>query len=119
MKQNIYKNILVIVTGLLLFSIILDLVLLSQIALGVGLVSVFVPKMAEWINWLWMKLAQGLGWFNSRVLLSVIFYVFLLPMAIIFRMFKSNPLMLKAGKQTSFYTMRNHLYRKQDLEKIW
>ncbi len=118
-EQDIYKNILVIVTGFILFSIIFDLELLILIALGIGVASIFVPKLGALVNWIWMKLALGLGWFNSRVLLSVIFYVFLFPIAMLFRVFKSNPLMLKSDKLNSFYTTRNHRYEKRDLENIW
>jgi hypothetical protein len=51
--------------------------------------------------------------------LSIIYFVFLMPIAWISRLFTKDPLMLKAKDSDSLYTTRDHLYKKEDLENIW
>ena len=40
----------------------------------------------------WMWFAEKLGWFNTRVLLGVIYYVFLTPLSLVMRIFGKKPL---------------------------
>lgn len=114
-----YKTILVIVTGLLALAWIFDVEALSLAALVVGVLSVFIPAAARAIEWGWLKLAMGLGWLNSRILLSIIYFVFLLPVAWLSRLFTKDPLGLRKSKAITLFETRNHLYTKKDLENIW
>jgi hypothetical protein len=125
-SQDRFKTILVIVTGLLGISWYLasrgkqqasDI--LFKISFFIGLVSIFIPIAAKGIEWFWFKLALGLGWINSRILLSVIYFVVLLPIAWLSRLFTKDPLMLRRDNSTSMFVTRNHQYTKKDLENIW
>ncbi len=123
-NQDRFKNILVIVTGLLALPFIFKWSdstkdIFIKVALLVGAVSALLPIAAKWIDWAWLKLALGLGWINSRILLSVIYFVFLMPIAILSRLFTKDPLQLKAKKAATLYDHRDHLYTKEDLENIW
>ena len=118
-NQDRYKTILVIVTGLLVFALILKLNWLLILAMTIGIVSIFIPIAARGIEWAWMKLALALGWVNSRILLTLIYFVFLLPIAWISRLFTKDPLALRNRKTNSLFVTRNHLYTKKDLENIW
>jgi hypothetical protein len=117
--QDRYKTLLVIVTGLLALSKIFDLPVLVNVALIVGLITVFIDAAAKAVEWLWFRLALGLGWINSRILLSVVFFGFLLPMAWFSRWFRKDALNLKRTNGSSIYHTRNYKYRKEDLENIW
>lgn len=118
-QQDRFKTILVIVTGLLAIAMIFNWLWLQYVALGIGLASVFIPAAAKGIEWAWLKFALGLGWVNSRILLSVIYFVFLLPIAWLSRLFVKDPLALRKRKTSSLFVTRNHLYTKKDLENIW
>jgi hypothetical protein len=125
-NQDRYKTILVIVTGFLAIAWILFIkdytraaTILGKIAVGIGLVSIFIPIAAKGIEWVWLKLAHVLGWINSKILLSLIFFLFLLPIAILSRLFTKDPLKLKGRDIKSLFTERNHSYAKEDLENIW
>ncbi|MFN4146113.1 MAG: SxtJ family membrane protein [Runella sp.] len=112
---------LVIVTGLLVLSFIFKSVAeyLRYAALIIGLLCVFVPVVGDLIVKGWFKLAEGLGWFNSRVLLTLIFYVFLWPIATLYRLSTKNPMGIKRPEGKTVYAERNHTYTKKDLEQIW
>jgi hypothetical protein len=118
-NQDRYKTLLVIVIGLLVLSAVLKLPVLSSIALIIGVLSLMFSFVAKWIEWFWLKLALGLGWVNSRILLTILYFVFLFPIAIISRLFTKDPLMLKGKGIKSLYVTRDHLYKKEDLENIW
>jgi hypothetical protein len=60
-----------------------------------------------------------LGWTNSRILLSVIYFGFLLPIAVFSRVFTKDPLTLNGRKAGSLFVSRNHAYKKDDLKNIW
>ena len=54
---------------------------------GVGLLVVALIARPVWISLfrLWMKLAEGMGWVMTRVLLTVFFFVFLTPFGLVMR----------------------------------
>lgn len=119
MHQDRFKTILVIVTGLLALSLIFKIDWLGKVALIIGLLSVFIPVAAKGIEWLWLRLALILGWTNSRILLSIIYFGFLMPIALLSRVFTKDPLSFKGKKANSLFVLRNHSYKKADLNNIW
>ena len=119
MQQDRFKTILVIVTGLLAFSLAFDIDWLGKIALAIGILSVFIPLAAKGIEWLWLKLALMLGWTNSRILLSVIYFGFLMPIALVSRVFTKDPLSINGKKANSLFVTRNQTYKKSDLNNVW
>ncbi len=110
---------LVIVTGFLFLSWLFDSDWLTNAALLLGLVFLISPKLSNAILWFWDKLAHVLGWINTRILLSLVFYVFLFPIALLFRLFTRDPLSLKWNKTSSTFTIRDHKYVSSDLENPW
>jgi hypothetical protein len=117
--QDRYKTILVIVTGLLALSLIFQLTWLTKVTVIIGVVAIFIPAAAKGIEWVWLKLATFLGWINSRILLSIVYFLFLMPLAWVSRLFTKDPLVLRKRKTASLFVTRNHLYTKKDLENIW
>jgi hypothetical protein len=118
-KTNTYLVILIIVTGLIAFYWLLEVEVLLPIALGIAVISIISSYLAEKIVWFWDKLALVLGTINSKILLSVIFYVFLAPIALISRLFKQDSLHLKKKPEGSYYKERNHEYSAEDLEQVF
>lgn len=88
------------------------------VGVGLGAIGMFSDFFSEKIHWAWMKLAEGMGWVMSKVILSVVFYVFLFPIAIISRILGNNS-MQPERKSDTYYHVRNHTYEKKDLEQVW
>lgn len=82
------------------------------------LVGVFSPYLASKISWLWLKFAELLGGVMSKIILSIVYFVFLVPIALFYRLIKKNPLILKRQKD-SYYMERNKEYSSKDIENIW
>ena len=87
-------------------------------ALVIGLIGVFIPSLADKIHWAWMKLAHVMGWVMSKVILSIVFFVFLFPIAMAFKLTGKSGVKLKRGGN-SYYNERNFLYDKDSLEHVW
>lgn len=132
-QQNTKEIVLTIVVGLLVFFyIFLPKGLLAEqpkgsllqglliAALVIGVLGVFSNFIAEKIAWVWLKFAEILGRVNSTILLSLIFFIFLTPIALLMRIFKKgDALKLKKPTTASAYDERNHTYVKKDLENTW
>lgn len=84
-----------------------------------GAIGLFIPALAKGIHWAWMKLAQGMGYVMSKVILSIVFFVFMLPIAALSRLFTKNKnVQMKAGAAT-YFKERNFTYDKESLENVW
>ncbi len=119
-KTNKYLVILVIVAGLMGCYFLFKINILLPIALGIAVISIASSSLAEKIVWVWDKIALILGTVNSKILLSVIFYVFLVPIALTSRLFKKkDELFLKKKNEGSYYKERNHSYKVEDLENVF
>jgi len=52
---------------------------------------------------LWMKFALVLGWVNTRLLLIIIFYAVLTPLAFFYRLFGKSFMKLKIDTEAASY----------------
>lgn len=119
-NTNKYLVILIIVTGLSGLSLLFKADMLLYVALGIAGISILSSHVAGWIVWVWDKIALVLGTINSKILLTVIFYVFLFPVALISRVVKKkDTLLLKKLPEGSYYKERNYTYVKEDLEHVF
>jgi len=117
-KEN-SKTLLVIVTGLLVLKFIFKSDYFLYAALIIGFISLLIPIVGDAIVWFWFKIAQVLGWINTRVILSIVFFTFVTPIALLSRVFKRNMLQLNDKNAKSVFAIRNHTYTKEDLEETW
>ncbi len=112
---------LVIVTGLVVIYFIFKARYpwILYVAAAVGILSIAIPVVGDWIVKGWFKIAEVLGAINGRILLSIIFFLILFPIAVLSRMGRKNPLGLKSENKDSAFTERNHLYTAKDLDQVW
>lgn len=94
--------------------------LLAAAALLLG-VALFVRPLALRIAGGWLAFGHALGAVNSRILLSLIFYLFLTPIALLARAARGDFLALKrrSAPDRSYWEPRGHTYTRVDLEKLW
>lgn len=118
-KIKILESILAITTGLVVIGLIFKIKVLFTIAAIVGICGLILPPVARIIAFLWMKLAMILGYINSRILLSIVFYLFLFPIAMVARLFNKDILQLKPKKSGSYFSDRDHEYNSEDFKYPW
>lgn len=117
-KSKTLETILVLVGAFVVCYWIWDKKIFLLIAIILIATGVFSSYLADKISWLWLKFAELIGSVMSKVLLSIVFFVFLLPLAIMYRLTKKNFLSLKKT-EGSYYIERNHQYAAKDIENIW
>jgi len=117
--SNKYKTILTMVTGFLTLFIIFQKVWMAYTAFGIGILSLLSPLITHWILKIWFGIAKILGYINSRILLSIIYFLVLFPLALINKLLGNQSITLKKGAVKSYFTIRNHKYVKGDFEKPW
>lgn len=110
---------LAIVVGFLALSLIFNWPILIYVALAVGFISLLSTTAQRGIIFVWEKFAKVLGMINSYILLSVIFFIFLTPIALLMKVLANKDgLRLKKPADTNFFE-RNFKFKKEDLSNIW
>lgn len=90
------------------------------LALAFLCIGLFVRKLSVFISAGWMKFAMVFGTINTKIILTVIFFLIVTPLALIYRVFHGDFMMLKKDtRRESCYNFRNHSYSAQDLENYW
>ena len=117
-KDSKYEVILSVVIFMLILYFLSQHTLFVKIGFGLGLLALISNTMTQWIVTLWRYLLKGLGIINSHLLLGLVFYVVLFPLSMIYRMLNRDILNIKGGKET-YFTQRDHVYSKEDLDNPW
>ncbi len=113
------KVILTLVVALLVLFHFYHYTHLLTAALLLGLIGIFSDFASEKIAAAWMWLSEILGKIMPKIILSLLYFLFFVPYAIITRLFKKSALDLKSKDKTSLYKERNHLYTQKDIENPW
>lgn len=117
-KEKQLEAIVVIVTGMILLYFVYKSAVFLYIGFGVGVSAIAIKPLAKLIAMGWYKLGDLLGFVVSKVVLGVMFYLLLVPIALIHNVFNKDTLRLKRSKD-SLWTTRNHSYTDKDLKNIW
>ena len=88
------------------------------IGLPTLILSVSFPDFLKLPYKIWIKIGLILGWINSRIILGIVFFLILIPISIIMKFFKYDPLNKKQSTNKSTYRelVKSH---NVDLTKIF
>lgn len=87
-----YKNIAVLAAGFLILYLVFNKSFLLYISLSALVLGSLHEKVAVFISTWWMKLGEAMGKVTGTVILSVIFFVFLTPLATIKKLLSKKQL---------------------------
>ena len=94
-----------------------------QIFLAIGIIlfltAIALPSVLKPVYWIWMIFAIILGWFMTRVILSLLFYVVFTSIGLTLRFFGKQFLELRWDKsKESYWNYRtNEHLKKENFEK--
>lgn len=71
------------------------------------------PKVVSYVHPFWSAIISFLGKVNATILLSFIFFIFLVPIALLRKLVSRKP-----SQGDSNYTIREHMYSPEDLERM-
>lgn len=116
--QKIYRNILVLIAGFCALHLLFGGKVFLGIALSVLLLSAWSEKAAMFIEKGWLLFGEKVGKVNAIVLLFLIYYLILTPIAFLSRIGNQDPLQLKPPADSNF-VLNAQRYVAKDLEDPW
>ena len=117
-KAKSLETILVLAGALIVTYWVTQKKIFLLLALILILIGITSPFIADKISVAWLKFSEIIGSVMSKVILSIIYFVFLVPIALLYQLSKKDYLSLKR-KKDSYYINRSHTYSPKDLENIW
>ncbi|MBW3466391.1 hypothetical protein [Arthrospiribacter ruber] len=118
-KSDPTKTVLVITVGMILLYVIFSWEWAIYVSLTVGVLGMLSAYLAKKIDWFWGKLTFVLSLIVPNVLLSLVFFLLLTPIALASRLFgKKNPLNLKNTEKSLFKSV-NKNFPASSFEKPW
>lgn len=51
----------------------------------------------------WMKIAHAIGWFNTQIIMSIVFALIFIPTGIIMRLFREDPMKRKMSTGETYW----------------
>ena len=86
----------------------------GSIAGVLALIGLFVPVAARAFHRLWMGIAAVLGYVNSRILLSLLYYGLFTPVGLVRRLIGHDPLKRRGAVQSSYWITRPYTRQSKD-----
>lgn len=91
-----------------------------SISVALGVTGVFIPGLAKLFHRGWMRLAFELGYVNSRILLTVIYFLIFVPYGILSRLLGRDPLDIRTVKRESYWHRRTATRQtKEQFERLF
>jgi hypothetical protein len=119
MDYKKYKTILVLVVASLIMFKIFHIEIFILISIVLCIVSLLSSKLTFFIDLYWMKLSHLLGGVMPYIMLSVVFFIFLLPIALLNRVLLKKDLLKLKNKQESTFENTNKVFEPSSFEKTW
>jgi hypothetical protein len=90
------------------------------LAIILVLIGFFVPPAAKLFHRVWFKIAFALGWVNSRILLTLIYFLVFVPYGVVSRVAGRDPLQLRQPKGNSYWHKREKTRQaKEQFERLF
>lgn len=130
MKQNDLKNVtihearkttLVVAAAFALASALFwyrgrqtALIVAFAIAIALTTIALFIPKLVKSFHRGWMTFAFALGYVNSRILLTLIYFLIFVPYSIVSRLVGRDPLQIRQKPSDSYWHKRQATRQTQE-----
>ena len=77
---------------------------------GAGLwlaAALLFPKMLTPLYKVWMAFGHVLGWINARIILALVFFVVVMPIGLVMRLFGKDFLRMRKNRSGSYWVKRD------------
>ena len=81
------------------------------------IIGILKPSLLFYPYKTWMLIGVALGWINSRIILGLVYFMILLPISLIMRIFGYDPLRKKKSNEISY--RKNNKDLEVDLRRIF
>lgn len=76
-----------------------------------------LPKTIKPVFRVWMTIGNCLGWVNTRIILSIMFYLIILPAGILMRLFGKDPMARDLNKERKSYRVTTTVPENKHMER--
>ena len=120
-KKKVSDAGLALLLILLILHYYFDISLLRDVAILSLIAVMVVPNILKPWAFIWYAISGVLGYVISNFMLGVIYFLFVLPMGFIRKFLGKDSLQLRSFKNDldSAFVTRNHVFVKDDLEKMF
>lgn len=115
--SNPVKTSLVICLGFTVIGLLIDQMWPFIIAVSVGGIGASIPWLASKIELVWFGIAKVMSYIVPNVVLTIVFYIFLFPMAMLARVFKKTDALKLKNKYDSMYVVADQVFDKASFER--
>lgn len=117
-KHKTITTILAILTWFVIIYLITKFITILYLAALLLILVLISHKIRNFIIYLWTKFGELLGYINSRIVLFVLFYLFITPYSLILRFILRKPSILEKNELTSFIK-KEYTYGVNDFKNMW
>jgi len=79
---------------------------LGGVAFALGVLALLAPRFLRSVHKHWMQMAHALGWFNTRVLLGLVYFLVMTPIGMVMRLLGRDPLDRRLRDRPSYWVAR-------------
>lgn len=87
------------------------------IGMPIALLATVWPAALRPFYTVWMKFGAVMGFINTRIIMSVFFFVMITPLAWVFKLLGKDPMARKLEKSVNTYRVLSKPYAKEEMEK--
>ena len=118
-KSNPSLTVLTIVFGLLCFNYFFDNEIIFYVCLFLSGIGVLSYKLSIIIEKIWFQFSYILSQIIPNVLLSLIFFLILTPIALLSKLFKSKTDFNSKNNHNTTFKTQNKSFDKNSFERAW
>lgn len=117
---NTLETISVLALASMLFGFLLKNQILLYAAPVLLIIAIFIKPAARKLAQGWLMFSHVIGFINTRIILFLIFFLWLTPIAFIYRIFHKDILNIQPNKRlTTYWSIREYRFVGEDFKKIW
>jgi len=79
--------------------------------------AIVAPKTLNFVYQIWMRIGLALGWIQTRLILGMVFYVIICPMALIKRLLNRDSMTRSFEPNLSSYALTSKIKTKESMER--
>ncbi|MFH1161103.1 MAG: hypothetical protein V1733_09170 [bacterium] len=117
-KEKSKEVILVISMGFIFLYLVFSWEWAILVSFIIGMTGILSSWVSGKVTYVWNYLAKGVGFVVNTVLLTLTFFLLLMPLALIYKIGHKDPLLL-SRKYPSYFIDRFVKFDKASFEKTW
>ena len=87
------------------------------VALALVVPALAWPPALRYVHWIWVRIGLALGWINSRIILTILFFLVIVPMGLVMRAMGRDPVARKLDPEASTYRVPSRIRTRESMER--